>query len=389
MSQPERMASAADTRHLRAVTTPTASANQATEPTAPVALKELDFDSLDLQACVAMMQGGSKTFFAASRLLPPRVRTAAIALYAFCRVADDLVDEAQPGDTPLRVLQARLDAIYAGTPHDHVEDHALSLLVQQYKLPRHLLDALIEGFAWDAAGRTYDTIEDLHAYGARVAGSVGAMMSWIMGPQSMDTLARACELGVAMQLTNIARDVGHDARIGRLYLPRRWLIEAGVQPDAWLAQPTFTPGIAHVVTRLLDEADRLYKQAHSGIAALPPDCRAAICAASVIYAEIGHQLRREGLDSVNKRTVVSTTRKLMLLASAWTQVHWIRVSEHTPEPLAAIVGMVQGCRDATPVTGHKAYFPNRAMPQRVAWMLELLERRESERLNRNAASPTA
>lgn len=379
MSLPEQSA------HRRLM--PSADASAAS-PSAPVATPVLDFDSQDLQACVAMMQGGSKTFFAASRLLPPRVRTAAIALYAFCRVADDLVDEAAEGAVPLEVLKTRLDAIYAGTPLDHVEDHALSLVVQQYKLPRHLLDALIEGFAWDAAGRMYDSIEELHDYAARVAGSVGAMMSWIMGPQNMDTLARACELGVAMQLTNIARDVGHDARIGRLYLPRRWLIEAGIQPEAWLAQPTFSHPLSVVVTRLLDEADRLYKQAHSGIAALPPDCRAAICAASLIYAEIGHQLRRDGLNSVDKRTVVSATRKLMLLASAWTQVHWIRVSEHTPEPLAAIVVMVQGCRDAKPFKGHKAYFPNRAMPQRVAWMLELLERRESERLNRNATSPS-
>jgi 15-cis-phytoene synthase len=349
-----------------------------------VMLSELDFDSQDLQACVAMMQGGSKTFFAASRLLPPRVRTAAIALYAFCRVADDLVDEAAAGETPLHVLQTRLDAIYAGTPQDHVEDHALSLVVQQYKLPRHLLDALIEGFAWDAGGRTYERIEDVHAYGARVAGSVGAMMCWIMGPQSMDTLARACELGVAMQLTNIARDVGHDASIGRLYLPRRWLLEAGIDPQTWLAHAIFTPAIAQVVGRLLDEADRLYKQAQSGIAALPPDCRAAICAASMIYAEIGRQLRRDGLDSVNKRTVVSTTRKLMLLASAWTQAHWIRVAKNSPAPLAAIVDLVQGCQEATQQSHHKAYFPNRAMPQRVAWMLDLFERRETERLDRNA-----
>ena len=352
------------------------------------AYPKLDFDSHDLQACVAMMQGGSKTFFAASRLLPLRVRTAAIALYAFCRVADDLVDEAAPGDTPLLVLQARLDAIYASTPYDHAEDQAMSLLVQQYKLPRHLLEALIEGFAWDAAGRSYESIEDLHAYAARVAGSVGAMMSWIMGPQSMDTLARACELGVAMQLTNIARDVGHDARIGRLYLPRRWLIEVGINPEAWLAQPTFTPAIAEVVSRLLDEADRLYKQAHSGIAALPPDCRAAISAASMIYAEIGHQLRRDGMNSVDHRAVVSTTRKLMLLASAWTCVHWIRVSEQRPEPRVALLDMVQKCRDAAPLTGQKTYFPNRSMPQRVAWTLELLERRENERLNRNATHPT-
>ena len=363
-----------------------------TEPTlphTPAMPQTLNFDSQDLQACVAMMQGGSKTFFAASRLLPPRVRSAAIALYAFCRVADDLVDEAHALDTPLDVLQTRLDAIYCGTPHDHVEDHALSLVVQQHKLPRHLLDALIESFAWDAGGRTYESIEDLHAYGARVAGSVGAMMSWIMGPQSADTLARACELGVAMQLTNIARDVGHDARIGRLYLPRQWLRQAGVDPEDWLAQPNFSPAIAQVVNRLLDEADRLYKQANSGIAELPPDCRAAICAASMIYAEIGHQLRREGLDSVNKRTVVSTTRKLMLLASAWTQVHWIRVAEHHPAPLAAIVGLVQGCQMATQQSGHKAYFPNRAMPQRVAWMLDLFERRETERLDRNALRQTA
>jgi phytoene synthase len=353
-------------------------------PPIPVVHQELNFDSQDLQACVSMMQGGSKTFFAASRLLPPRVRAAAIALYAFCRVADDLVDEAQQGDLPLGILQARLDAIYAGAPHDHVEDHALSLVVQRYTLPRHLLDALIEGFAWDAADRHYETIEDLHAYGARVAGSVGAMMSWIMGAQNMETLARACELGVAMQLTNIARDVGHDASIGRLYLPRAWLRAAGIQPEAWLQKPEFNPAIAHVVTRLLDEADRLYKQAHAGIAALPPDCRAAICAASMIYAEIGHQLRREGLDSVNKRTVVSTTRKLMLLASAWTQVHWIRVTAQHPAPLAAIMGLVQGCMDATQQNSMPAYFPNRAMPQRVAWMLNLFERRENERLDRNA-----
>ncbi len=143
MSLPEQGA------HLRLM--PSADASAAS-PSAPVATPVLDFDSQDLQACVAMMQGGSKTFFAASRLLPPSVRTAAIALYAFCRVADDLVDEAAQGDAPLEVLNARLNAIYAGTPLDHVEDHALSLVVQQYKLPRHLLDALIEGFAWDAEG---------------------------------------------------------------------------------------------------------------------------------------------------------------------------------------------------------------------------------------------
>ena len=341
--------------------------------------------SADLQACVAMMQGGSRTFFAASRLLPPRVRAAAIALYAFCRVADDLVDEAPAGDTrPLRVLAERLDAIYAGTPHDHVEDHALALVVQQHGLPRHLLDALIEGFAWDASARVYETIEDVQAYGARVAGSVGAMMCWIMGPRDAATLARACELGVAMQLTNIARDVGADAQLGRLYLPRQWLREAGIAPEAWLAAPRFDAALGQVVARLLQEADRLYALGQTGIAALPPDCRAAILAAGLIYAEIGVQLRREGLNSVDKRTVVSTGRKLVLLASAWTQARFIYVPARISPPLAAIEGLVQACSAQNSDTQRSGpgWFPNRAMPQRVAWMLELLERREHERLQR-------
>ena len=341
--------------------------------------------SPDLQACVAMMKGGSRTFFAASRLLPPRVRSAAIALYAFCRVADDLVDQAAPGDArPLQLLTRRLDDIYAGTPQDHVEDHALALVVQQHHLPRYLLDALIEGFAWDANGRVYESLEQVQAYGARVAGSVGAMMCWIMGPRDEATLARACELGVAMQLTNIARDVGADAQLGRVYLPGQWLREAGIDPVAWLASPDWSPALGTVVGRLLQEADRLYSQGQTGIAALPPDCRAAILAASLIYAEIGQQLRREGLNSVAQRTVVSTARKLVLLASAWTQARFIHVPVHSPPPLAAIGGLVQACGDQAghAVRGAPVWFPNRAMPQRVEWMLQLLERREHERVER-------
>jgi phytoene synthase len=339
-------------------------------------------DTANIDACVAMMKGGSKTFFAASRLLPPRIRTASIALYAFCRVADDLVDEAPPGQAPLALLHHRLDMIYAGTPQDHVEDHALHLVVQRYQLPRHLLDALIEGFAWDSAGRIYNSIEEVHDYAARVAGSVGAMMCWIMGPQNIETLERACELGVAMQLTNIARDVGADAALGRIYMPRRWLIEAGVQADEWLQNPVFTPGIKVVVNRLLNEADRLYKQSQHGIAALPPDCRSAILAASMIYREIGVQLRREGLDSVHHRTVVSTPRKLVLLAAAWTQASWIRMAQTPPETLKAIQYLAQQCQDTSASAQYAgAYFPNRPMPQRVAWVFDLLERRENERLN--------
>ena len=349
-----------------------------------------DFASHDLKACVAMMQGGSKTFFAASRLLPMRVRCAAIALYAFCRVADDLVDEGGDAEAQLGLLRSRLDLIYAGTPSNCVEDQALALVVQQCLLPRVLLDALLEGFAWDAAGRRYDTLEELQGYGARVAGTVGAMMCWIMGPQSGLTLARACELGVAMQLTNIARDVGEDARNGRLYLPLQWMQEAGIDVDQWLAKPQSTPALQALTARLLDAADLLYRRAQCGIAELPPDCRAAILSASTIYAEIGHQLRREGLDSVQQRTVVSTRRKLVLLATAWTQAGWITTRTDQEPPLAAIAFLVDGCAAELAERERQKYFPNRAMPERIEWVFGLLERLESaKRGHPNADRMTA
>ena len=324
-----------------------------------------------------MMQGGSKTFFAASRLLPLRVRCAAISLYAFCRVADDLVDGGGDVEANLCLLRHRLDLIYASTPSDCVEDQALALVVQQCQLPRVLLDALLEGFAWDNSGRRYETLEDLQAYGARVAGTVGAMMCWVMGPQSGLTLARACELGVAMQLTNIARDVGEDARNGRLYLPLQWMAEAGVEVEPWLANPQSTPAIKALTARLLDAADLLYRRAQCGIAELPPDCRAAILSASTIYAEIGHQLRREGLDSVAQRTVVSTRRKLVLLATAWTQAGWITTRPDQPPPLPAIAFLVEGCAAELAERRRQKYFPNRAMPERIEWVFGLLERLEN------------
>jgi phytoene synthase len=186
------------------------------------------------------MRGGSKSFFAASRVLPQRVRAPASALYAFCRVADDAIDLSESPD-------AALLATCTPAPGRGVRRHAASgagrpcagRVVHDASLPRTLLEALLEGFAWDAEGRRYETIEDLHDYAARVAGTVGAMMALVMETRAPAALARACELGVAMQLTNIARDVGEDARNGRLYLPRAWMREAGLDPDAWLADPVF------------------------------------------------------------------------------------------------------------------------------------------------------
>ena len=330
----------------------------------------------DFDECVALMRGGSKTFFAASRLLPKRVRQASVALYAFCRVADDLVDNAQSSIESLAELELRLDRIYDQNPFDFIEDHALSHVVHQFKLPRALLDALMEGFAWDTEQRFYETIEDVHDYGARVAGSVGAMMSWIMGARQTTTLARACELGVAMQLTNIARDVGEDARNGRLYLPMNWLRDEGVDPMVWLKNPVLEPGVQKVVQRLLDEADRLYKQSSVGVADLASDCRAAIFAARLIYSEIGQHLRANGYDSITQRSVVPFSRKLWLLIQAKIQVPWIVTPKHHKTALRAISYLVDACQAHCELHDLRAEgFPNRGFPQRVEWVLELIERR--------------
>ena len=169
----------------------------------------------DLHACRALLRSGSRSFFLASLLLPSRVHRPATALYAFCRVADDLIDGAGSPRAGLAELHCRLDAIYAGMPHPHAPDRALATVVARHAIPRTVLDALLEGFAWDAAGRQYETLQDLEAYAVRVAGTVGAAMAVLMGARSAEAVARACDLGMAMQLSNIARDVGEDARAGR------------------------------------------------------------------------------------------------------------------------------------------------------------------------------
>lgn len=290
-----------------------------------------------LRECAALLARGSKSFRMAGRLLPPRLREPVAAYYAFCRVSDDAVDESASPAAALASLRARLDAIYAGDPGPHAADRGLSWVVAAHALPRAPLDALLEGYAWDVEGRRYEDVSALRAYAARVAASVGVVMTWLMGVREPRVLARAADLGVAMQLTNIARDVGEDARSGRLYLPLAWLREEGVDADAWLSSkaPRFVPGVGVAVCRLLDHAAFLYRRAESGIGALPRDCRAAIDAARLVYADIGRVIRARGYDSVGGRAVTSPGRKAWLLARAITSrgLAWPAPAQALPRPL--------------------------------------------------------
>ncbi len=270
----------------------------------------------DRAVCHQLLAAGSRSFALAGRALPPSARDDAAALYAFCRVADDLVDGDGDPSAAVRALSVRLDHIYAGAPAADPVDRAFAAVVARHRIPRAVMDALIEGFAWDAARRSYPALTDVVAYAVRVASTVGLAMTLLLGRRAPDTLARAADLGIAMQLTNIARDVGEDARNGRLYLPAAWLVEEGLDPAAFLADPRPSPALSKVVARLLEVAQGFYARADHGIPQLPWRTRWAIRAARLVYADIGRVIAARGYDSVSSRAVTTRARKVWLLVRA-------------------------------------------------------------------------
>ncbi len=218
------------------------------------------------------------------------------------------------------------------------------------------------------------------AYSTRVASTVGVMMALLMGARSATALARAADLGAAMQLSNIARDVGEDARAGRLYLPLDWLRHAGIDPAAFLERRQFSAALGAVVDRLLESADWLYARAASGIASLPPDCRPAIHAARYMYAEIGHEVARHGSDSISRRAVVPAPRKALLLARALSAA----TRSDNPAalaPLAEARFLVEAVVASDARTGFRATLPlgtRQRVSEQLIWTLDLFERLERQ-----------
>ncbi len=258
----------------------------------------------DRLACRAWIQRHSKSFFLSSLLLPARVRQASWALYAFCRRADDAVDEsADGGMARVASLRARLERVYAGRADDDPIDRAFAAVVERHAIPRALPEALLAGMEMDARGTRYAADDELYLYCFRVAATVGLMMTRVMGASDDVAYLRAADLGVAMQLTNIARDVGEDERRGRVYLPAALLDEAGGDRQ-------------RAVRRLLERADVHYRAADRGVPLLPADCRFAIASARNIYSAIGDAIARNDYDSITQRAYVSLPRKLLLVARA-------------------------------------------------------------------------
>jgi 15-cis-phytoene synthase len=325
-------------------------------------------EAADLEACGTLLRQGSTSFHVASKLLPPSIRGPATALYAFCRVADDAIDGSAEPLAALAQLRQRLASACDGEPVDSAVDRAFARVLRDYAIPRVVPESLLEGFAWDANGaREYRTLADVNDYSVRVAGTVGIMMALLMRQRSQAVLARACDLGVAMQLTNIARDVGEDARLGRVYLPSEWLREAGIDRDELLARPRYTPALGAVVARLLDAATVLYRRASVGIDWLPAACRPGMHAARLFYADIGRSVRRAGHDSITSRARVAAGRKAALMVQA------VAAAARPGRALgAAVLPEARDLVEAVP--GFSSV--DVAVDGRVAWTLQLFERLE-------------
>ncbi|WP_152044675.1 phytoene/squalene synthase family protein [Aureimonas psammosilenae] len=262
---------------------------------------------------------GSQSFAAAARLFDPATRTDAMMLYAWCRHCDDVVDGQELGsggtllatDARERLGELERDTrrAFAGEAVAHPAFQALQLVAKRHAMPEALALDHLEGFRMDVEERHYESVEDLLDYCHHVAGVVGVMMARIMGARDAATLQRAADLGLAFQLTNIARDIVPDARVGRIYLPAQWLREIGLDLSR-ITEEAEREKVARLARRLVDLAEPYYASAHIGIEALPRRSAWAIATALGVYRRIGVEVVRRGSHAWDKRVSTGKAAKL-------------------------------------------------------------------------------
>jgi len=278
------------------------------------------------QSCRRILAESSQSFDWASRLLSREQRDEIAALYAFCRRCDDAIDLAPAArhHEILAALRARLEAVYRGEPARDDVEACFARVVARRRIPIEYPRALLDGMQMDVDAACYATLDELLVYCWRVAGTVGLMMCHVLGVADARATRHAAHLGIAMQLSNVARDVSEDWHRGRCYLPRELLAP---RLTAWMeahGKPTDRPDfpsalwdeIAAANRILLDRAERYYASADHGLAYLAPRAALAIRAARLIYAEIGREVERRGPAGVAGRAIVSRRRKLALLVRA-------------------------------------------------------------------------
>lgn len=268
----------------------------------------------------AILEAGSKTFTKAASLLPRPVREAGYQLYAWCRHCDDTIDGQTLGHgqraaqsiaeqrARLAELRKQTAAALEGRQVTELPFVGLQRVVREFRIPHEYPQALLDGMEMDVEGVRYPTFDSLVPYCFKVAGVVGIMALHLMGTRDPESIEYAGELGTAIQLTNIARDVIDDAGVGRIYLPEDWLAESGVTPET-IATASGRGAIVGVVARLLDQAEERYIRAERGLARLDFRSAWAVAAARGIYSDIGRVIRRRGAAAWDARAVVSPPRK--------------------------------------------------------------------------------
>jgi phytoene synthase len=297
----------------------------------------------DAACCRRIVRHHARTFWLASHFLPDAKRRAAFALYAFCRVADDLVDEAAAGRVAdvaaeLAAYRAQLDDALAARPASPVF-RELALAASTHGVPAAVLHELLDGVARDCAPVRYQCWRELADYCAGVASSVGEMCTHVFGVDG-DQLVReralrhARTLGVAMQLTNILRDVGEDGRQGRCYLPAEDLAAHGLSVAEVLAgQLAGDPRWTALMTFEIARARQLYAEAIPGIALLAPDARRCAHACAVGYSRILDAIESNGYDSFRTRARLGTIARANVLWSTWREAPLGRSpGEARPDP---------------------------------------------------------
>ncbi len=289
----------------------------------PTTRLQADSDVLEAayHHCATITSTYSRTFFIASGLLPEGKRNAARALYAFCRVTDDIVDSTEPATARLAALedwQARVMDVHP--PLNDLVAVAWGETKAHYNIPSGYAEQLIAGVARDLTQSRYETFEALAEYSYGVASTVGLMAMHIVGFAGEHALPYAVKLGVALQTTNILRDVAEDARIGRIYLPQEEIehfglcdedIMHGVVTDRWRAFMKFQ----------IERNHRLYEESWPGIALLDADGRFAIAAATELYRSILNDIEAYDYNVFDRRAHLSMVGKLSRLPRIWWRNH--------------------------------------------------------------------
>ena len=261
----------------------------------------------------------SKSFHFASGLLPEEKRSAVRALYAFCRTVDDIVDESQDDERETRLDYWREMVADGSFPDEDLVAAAWADTIARYHIPRHYALQLIDGVHRDITQSRYQTFGELATYCYGVASTVGLMSMHIVGFRNNEAIPYAIKLGVALQMTNILRDVGEDFQNGRLYLPREELAFYGIREQD-IADGVVTENWRQFMKFQIERTRQLYDESWQGVKLLDREGQLAIGAASVFYRGILDEIEKNDYDVFTLRANLSTIGKVGKVPALWLKV---------------------------------------------------------------------